>query len=40
MSAFVRASREVKERGTFGFMGEAGPLALIYEILKNQEKRA
>jgi 2-methylisocitrate lyase-like PEP mutase family enzyme len=39
MAAFVRASRELKESGTFDFMRETPSLAPIYEILRSQEKR-
>ena len=40
MTAFLAASQELKDRGTFGFMRETAPLAPVYEILKDQEKSA
>ncbi|MEO8667878.1 MAG: isocitrate lyase/phosphoenolpyruvate mutase family protein [Bauldia sp.] len=39
MAAFLRASQELKESGTFGFLRGAPPLATVYEIFKSQEKR-
>jgi 2-methylisocitrate lyase-like PEP mutase family enzyme len=39
-SAFMKASREVRDEGTFGFTAEAAPLAPVYEILKAWEKSA
>jgi 2-methylisocitrate lyase-like PEP mutase family enzyme len=39
MAAFLRAARELKEGGTFGFMAQTPPLAPVYDILAKQEKR-
>jgi 2-methylisocitrate lyase-like PEP mutase family enzyme len=38
IGAFRRAAAEVRERGSFAFAAEAGPLSPVYEILKRQEK--
>ena len=38
MTAFLKASRELTEAGTFGFTAGAEPFAPVYEILKSWEK--